>query len=119
MEGNNSRIERSPIGGPAEKSTRERILDVSIDLFAQKGFDAVTMQEISDAVGIKKASLYYHFSSKDQILEMILEYPMQLLGTAAPEDAGTEDQIVSIGLEGFMTMAQDIVLRWMEAPYVE
>ena len=63
------------LNGPVEKGTRARILDVSIDLFAQKGFDAVSVQEIADAVGIRKASLYYHFSSKDQILRSILGTP--------------------------------------------
>lgn len=103
----------------AERSTKARILDASIDLFAQKGFDAVSMQEIADAVGIKKASLYYHFTSKDQILESILGYPMELLGVVGPENAGAEEQIVAMGLEGFMDMSQDVVLKWLESPYVE
>jgi AcrR family transcriptional regulator len=107
------------IDGTVEKGTKDRVIDASIDLIAQKGFDAVSMQEIADKVGIRKASLYYHFSSKDQILSEIMNYPMQQLGNMSPQDAGTEEAIVSMGLEGFLNMSSDLVLRWMEAPYVE
>jgi len=110
---------RELLDGSGEKSTRARILDVSIDLFAQKGFDAVSMQEIASAVGIKKASLYYHFSGKDQILEEILKYPMDLLSIVGPQDAFTEERMAAMGLEAFMDMSTDVVLRWLESPYVE
>jgi AcrR family transcriptional regulator len=103
----------------AEKNTKMRIFDASVDLFAQKGFDAVSMQEIADAVGIKKASLYYHFASKDQLLDGILTYPIERLGDISPRDVGTEELIASMGLEGFLSMSRDIVLKWMEAPYVD
>jgi AcrR family transcriptional regulator len=110
----------SSIREPAERSTKEKIFDVAIDLFAQKGFAAVTMQEIAEAVGIKKASLYYHYTSKDQILEDILSYPMQMLGEIGGEQ-GVDDEklIASLGLEGFLAMSQATVMKWMDAPYVE
>lgn len=41
-----------------ELTTKEKILDVSIDLFAQKGFKDVTVREIAEALGIKASSLY-------------------------------------------------------------
>jgi AcrR family transcriptional regulator len=52
-------------------TTRERILDASIDLFAQKGFRDVSVREIAKAVGIKASSLYKHYESKEDILESI------------------------------------------------
>lgn len=55
---------------------KERIFEASIDLFAQKGFDATSMREIAEVVGIKNASLYSHYKSKDEILEKIVEYPL-------------------------------------------
>ncbi len=67
-----------------EMTTKERIFDAALDLFAQKGFDAVSMREIAEAVGIKKASLYSHFASKDEILERIFEYPISTLTVIAP-----------------------------------
>src|SRR5271154_5711535 len=51
-----------------EGSTRERILDVALDLFIEKGFDKTSLREIAEKLGFSKAALYYHFASKDDIL---------------------------------------------------
>jgi len=52
--------------------TRERILDVALTLFADKGYDATSMREISEQLGITKAALYYHFDSKADIVRAML-----------------------------------------------
>ena len=67
-----------------EKKTKERIFEAAIDLFAQKGFNATSMREIAETVGIKKASMYSHYKSKDEILEKILEYPIGRIGDMGP-----------------------------------
>ncbi len=53
--------------------TRERILHESLRLFAEKGYDGVSMREIASAVGVKAASLYAHFSGKEAIYQAILQ----------------------------------------------
>ncbi|MCR4426639.1 MAG: TetR/AcrR family transcriptional regulator [Firmicutes bacterium] len=55
------------------KSTRENILEAAIDLFSEKGFDAVSVREITRKVGIRESSLYNHFRSKDELLDVIFE----------------------------------------------
>jgi len=57
-----------PGSGQADASTRERILDVALDLFTDQGFDATSMREIAERLGISKPAIYYHFASKDEIL---------------------------------------------------
>lgn len=52
---------------------RENILDVSLDLFYQKGYDAVSVQEIVEQAGVTKPTLYYYFGSKHGLLEALLE----------------------------------------------
>ncbi len=54
-------------------NTREKILQVSLDLFSTNGFDATSMFEIAENVGIKKASLYNHFDTKQDIVDTLLE----------------------------------------------
>jgi len=54
-------------------STREKIITVSLDLFSKKGFDAVSVRDISGAVGIKESSLYNHFKNKQDIFDTILK----------------------------------------------
>ena len=110
---------KDKINSKGKKKTKERIFDVSTNLFAQNGFDATSMREIAEGVGIKKASMYSHYKSKDEILEEILEYPIGRMATVGQQDLGTEELIVSMGLEKFMAMAGDLALSWMEDPYME
>lgn len=53
--------------------TKERILLEALRLFSQKGYDAVSVEQIADAVGIKAPSLYKHYKSKQDIFEAIFE----------------------------------------------
>ncbi|HEY2213664.1 MAG TPA: helix-turn-helix domain-containing protein, partial [Acidimicrobiales bacterium] len=64
------------------KSTRERILDVAMDLFIEKGYDKTSLREIAEQLGFTKAALYYHFSSKDDML-MALHQRFHLFGREA------------------------------------
>lgn len=53
-------------------STKERILDQSLQLFSTYGYHAVSVRDIADAVGIKDSSLYNHFESKQDIFNNIV-----------------------------------------------
>lgn len=55
------------------KDVRERIVDAATRLFAERGFDGVSVQAIADAVGIRKPSLLYHFPSKDHLRNEVLD----------------------------------------------
>ncbi|WP_426571257.1 TetR/AcrR family transcriptional regulator [Aquihabitans sp. McL0605] len=63
--------------GPAEPahgpSTRDRILDVAVDLFTEQGYEGTSLREIAEPLGFTKAALYYHFKSKEEILRALLE----------------------------------------------
>lgn len=50
---------------------KNKILDTATELFAINGFGAVSIQDITDACGIKKSALYYHFEGKEALLEDI------------------------------------------------
>jgi TetR/AcrR family transcriptional regulator len=50
----------------------EKILQAGLSLFAERGYDAVGIQEIVDAAGITKPTLYHYFGSKEGLLESIL-----------------------------------------------
>ena len=55
-------------------TTKEKIFEVSIDLFSQYGYDGVSIRRIAGEVGIKESSIYNHFKSKESILDEILDY---------------------------------------------
>ncbi|MBC7231034.1 MAG: TetR/AcrR family transcriptional regulator [Actinobacteria bacterium] len=50
------------------QQTRQAIFDTAIDLFAKKGYDKVTVDDICTRVGVTKGAFYNHFRSKDQII---------------------------------------------------
>ena len=52
----------------APHDTRQRILDVALDLFTEQGYDGTSLREIAEQLGVTKAALYYHFESKEDIL---------------------------------------------------
>lgn len=53
--------------------TRDEIIKKIEELFFAKSFKEVSMQNIADELGMKKASLYYHFSSKEELITQVLE----------------------------------------------
>lgn len=55
-----------------ESNTKERIIIESLTLFSQKGYEGVSMRDIAAAVGIKGASIYNHFTGKEEILNAII-----------------------------------------------
>jgi AcrR family transcriptional regulator len=71
-----------PGGGQADASTREKILDVALDLFTDQGFDGTSMREIAERLHISKPAIYYHFASKEEIL-MALHMRLHEFGKAA------------------------------------
>lgn len=59
--------------------TKRKIFDTSLRLFAEKGYDATSIEEITANVGVAKGTLYYHFSSKEEIFEFLIEEGVKLL----------------------------------------
>ena len=60
---------------------KQTIIEVSIDLFFRKGYFATSISEIARGCGIQKASIYYHFPGKEDILFHIMEITMENLTT--------------------------------------
>jgi AcrR family transcriptional regulator len=69
-------------GDQAGASTRERILDVALDLFTDQGFDGTSIREIAGRLHVSKPAIYHHFASKEDIL-MALHMRLHELGKAA------------------------------------
>ena len=62
-------------------NTKEKIFDVSLDLFSKKGYANVFVADIAEAVGIKAPSLYKHYKSKQDIFNAILDEMKQSYDT--------------------------------------
>ena len=59
--------------------TKRKIFETSMKLFAEKGYDATSIEEITSVVGVAKGTLYYHFSSKEEIFHFLVDEGMKLL----------------------------------------
>ena len=54
-------------------NTKQEILEAALELFSVQGFEATSVSQIADAVGIRKASLYSHFENKQAILDALVK----------------------------------------------
>ena len=59
--------------------TKRKIFETSMKLFAEKGYEATSIEEITATVGVAKGTLYYHFSSKEEIFNFLIEEGSKLL----------------------------------------
>jgi AcrR family transcriptional regulator len=59
--------------GAEHPKTRERILQVALDLFRDRGYEATSLREIAQCVGVTKAALYYYFPSKEAMIRALSE----------------------------------------------
>ncbi|MBU5673154.1 TetR/AcrR family transcriptional regulator [Paenibacillus brevis] len=103
-------------------TTKQRIIYSALTLLAEKGYDAVSVSEIAEAVGIKAPSLYKHFPSKQDIFHAILAEmkgryeqqtaQMQMNGLDAHADLErlallSENQLIEMGKELFLFFLRD------------
>lgn len=63
----------TPSSNPKPRLRREEILDSATRLFAERGYDGTSMADLAERVGLRKASLFHHFSSKDVLYAAVLE----------------------------------------------
>ena len=103
-------------------TTKQKILNEALTLFAEKGYSAVYVGEIADAVGIKTPSLYKHYKSKQDIFNSCVEVfaermenirnNMQLPGSKTASfsyETIAEEHLIEVANALFMFYLQDNV----------
>lgn len=99
-------------GGRPRGSTRERILDVALELFNEQGYDKTSLREIAARLGFTKAAVYYHFARKEDIL-LALHLRLHALGRGMIDDlAGFDDPAQAAKL--WPRLLDDIVTAMVE-----
>ena len=61
----------------AKGSTKQEILDAALELFSVQGYEATSISQLAEAVGIRKASLYSHFENKQAILDALMQATLE------------------------------------------
>jgi AcrR family transcriptional regulator len=88
--------------GSAADQTRLRILQTASDLFVEHGYAGTSIRDISERLGMTKGSLYYHFSSKEDLLQALI----------APLFTAVDDFVTAARAFGRVT--PDLVRRLVE-----
>ena len=61
----------------ARGNTKQEILDAALELFSVQGYEATSISQLAEAVGIRKASLYSHFENKQAILDALVKNTLE------------------------------------------
>lgn len=93
-----------------KNSTKTLILDSAEQLFAEQGFDGVSIRDIAGKAGIALASTNYHFGSKEHLLEQVIARRAEALSIERGKRLATLDPI---------TMTVEDIMEAFVSPYVE
>lgn len=63
----------------SRNSTREKLFQAAVTLIAEQGFSATTVEEIAERAGVAKGTVYYNFTSKNELFEELLRHGVELL----------------------------------------
>ncbi len=77
------------------RTTRDDIVEAADDLFYRQGFDHTSFSDIAEVVRISRGNFYYHFKTKDEILDAVIE--ARLAETRAMLDAWERDEETPAG----------------------
>ena len=98
-------------------TTKEKIMDVALHMFSERGYEAVSIRDICGEVGIKESTLYYHFKNKMDILDSLIakfkdhisgllshidEIPKNPSGKTKKKNAGSTDIIDSYMMDSYL-----------------
>jgi AcrR family transcriptional regulator len=100
--------------------TRERIQAVALELFTEQGYEKTSLREIAERLGVTKAALYYHFKSKEEIVNSYVEDRLhrmdELIDWAhgQPATRATRRALVSQYADTMFAAGQPPVMRFFE-----
>lgn len=99
------------MSGDRKTATREAIMDSALRLFAERGYDAVRIQDVARAAGVSRATFYNHFSEREEILGALFG---RLLSTNGSADGSAPDALPP--LQQITEVATDAVRRMLTRP---
>jgi AcrR family transcriptional regulator len=101
-------IDITPIAKEYEDRRRE-IIETAAGLFSEHGYDQTSVNMIIEEIGIAKGTFYHYFSSKDEVLEVIVDLMVDRVGTGieniSKDESMTALQKLAAGTKFFKTIA--------------
>ena len=105
--------------------TKRMIIESSMKIFADKGFNGTSMRDIAKAVGITLPTIYYYFGNKEDlyqsVLREVIEKFIETTATAAVEVGGIREKLIAMGMAKHRFIAENremmmLYLREMYGP---
>jgi AcrR family transcriptional regulator len=78
--------------------TRQRLIEVATELFADRGYEATSIEAVLERAGVSRGSLYHHFSGKDRLFEAVVEAVHARVGEATLAAATASGETEAHGL---------------------
>lgn len=106
------------MGGQTD--TRSRIQEIALKLFTEQGYEATSLREIAEALGVTKAALYYHFKTKEDIVASLTEDRIEAIQTLIawakeqPHTSETRREIIRRYSAGMTRGHHHKIMRFME-----
>lgn len=83
---------------------KQELLNAALDLFAEKGYDSTSINDIIEKVGVTKGAFYYYFKSKEQVLDELVEkfneYDAQIFREVMAESTLAVDKLIKMHIRG-------------------
>lgn len=95
--------------------TKDKIFEVAIKLFSENGYNGTSIRTLAKEVGIKESSIYNHYSSKEDILNSILDY---FIKEMTKEEFTEEDTVMNLegGLKSFYQIGSNLYKNKIKNP---
>ena len=100
-----------------EKNTKKRILEEALRLFAKNGYLGTSMNDIARQLGVTKAALYKHYTSKQEILDSIVEKMNQMDMERVKEYDMPEGNMKEV-VEGYRSTALDKIKEFTKVQFL-
>lgn len=100
-----------------EKNTKEKILEEALKLFARSGYMGTSMNDIASQLGVTKAALYKHYSSKQEILDSIVERMNQMDRERSKEYKMPEGEMEEV-IEGYKNIALEKIKQYTKVQFL-
>ena len=101
-----------------EFKTKELITQSALEMFAKRGYQAVSIRDIAKAVGIKESSIYYHFTNKQAIMDEILTRINRLIAEKKADFSNVFSSATEVSEEAMCSVAVGILENYLMHAFV-
>jgi len=98
---------------PVQKTTKDEIIAKSIEVFRKQGYHKTSMSDLATACGLQKGSFYYHFKSKEELMQAVLQmvhsyYNKKVFSIAYEKNLSAEKRFVKLFKKQEPIITQDL-----------